>query len=891
MNLMKKLVCKNLLLNKKRTIVTIIGIILSVALLSALSAMVASFQKSLVVYQKEKAGDYHVGYFGVTSEELAEFDSNRGLEGYFTVSEEGYAVLEESKNEYKPYCRIAVMDEKGFRGARLKLLEGRLPENENEVVIPRHLKTNGRVEYHVGDTLTLQLGNRVSTMTGKDISARVGYQGRDAEKITDTCEKTYTIVGIVERPNYGIESYECPGYTFVTYGKAADDDLAVYTRLNRQGLKNPNAIIAGILGVDYELFTKVSEGEATEEEFREYTRQMDAARYSVFQNGWLISYERVWPLDSSMLTIFVISVFVTLIIIFTSVYCIKNSFDISVTEKTRQYGMLSSIGATRRQIRRSVHSEAAIMGCIGIPIGIFSGLFAAYILIKVSNLLLAGSLNIQLVFYPSLWAVVIAVILGAVTIYFSAVGSAAKAGKVSPLEAIRNQNEIKLNAKSIRAPKYVGKLWGIGGIISYKNIKRNKRKYRTTVVSIVICTVTFLVISYFMSMAMSLVGASYTDENYNLYLGVRLSEDSEFDSAQIEELENIEKCSISRTNPMIMEDYELTDEYKEYLKAMWGQTVTPEDFEMSIIVLTLDEKSFSEYAGECGVMNAEGKVILVNSCILQWNEEDKSRSGEISTFRYKAGDIISFYDTDDSEAVWNEAGELIEESIKKVKYRTKIDAVTGIRPMGYKASNNNFLVMSWETAEQMELRLPAYYDFHFVSKNVDKLQDDVEVLMQNREEEIVSYSLYNRDKNQREEKSLFLLLDIFAYGLIVVIALIGITNIINTLSTSMELRSREFATLRSVGMTDAQFHKMVLLESVFTGGKSLLTGVTIGMLLSYGINKLECSYDTIIPFRPPILAAIIAVAVVMIMIYAIIRASMMRINRKNVIETIKNENV
>ena len=170
MNLIKKLVRKNLLLNKKRTIVTIIGMILSVALLSALSTMVVSFRQSLISYQKAKGGDYHVAYFGVKPEELAEFDSNRGIESYFTVSEKGYAILEESKNEYKPYCRVVSMQEEGFQGARLKLIEGRFPENEKEIVIPRHLKTNGRVEYHVGDSLTLCLGDRVSELYGEKIS-------------------------------------------------------------------------------------------------------------------------------------------------------------------------------------------------------------------------------------------------------------------------------------------------------------------------------------------------------------------------------------------------------------------------------------------------------------------------------------------------------------------------------------------------------------------------------------------------------------------------------------------------------------------------------------------------------------------------------------------------
>lgn len=888
MRLIKKLVCKNLKLNKKRTIVTVIGIILSVALLSALSTMVFSFQKSLVAYQKQKAGDFHVAYMGVDQDELKDFDNNRSIEGYFTMSEFGYARLDESKNEYKPYCRVVATDENGFEHSKFQLLEGRLPKSEDEIVIPRHLKTNGRVEYKVGDTLTLDLGYRVASESGERLRPDMSYVA-DSEEIANPTEKTYKIVGIIERPFFGIEPYECPAYTFMTYSQDKNGDLSVYTRLNKQGMRNSNEVIAGIIGVDDKLFAKVcDEGvDVSEEDLAEYEKQMSQAKYNIYVNSWLISYERVWPIDSMFLALFIIALIVALIIILTSVYCIKNSFDISITEKIRQYGMLSSIGATKKQIKKSVHTEAGIMGLIGIPVGIICGLFAAFVLINVSNVLLKESLNFQLVFYPSFVAILVATLLGIVTIYFSAAGSARKASKVSPMEAIRNQNEITLNAKSIRIPKYIGKIWGIGGVISYKNIKRNRRKYRTTVVSIVICTVTFIVISYFMSMAMDLVSASYTDDKYNVSFGLYLSEGTEFDLKQIEDLENVNEYSITKSNHMNAEDYEFTKEYAKYWKQMGVEGENP-----NLVVVSLDEDSFKRYAKECNVMNPDGKIILVNDCILTWDENGKSKTGEIATYKYNQGDTIKFYDTDDTNAKFDENDELIEDSVDKIEYQATISAVTGVRPMGFKsAKETNYLVMSDKTAKEMNIRYLNGYDFYFVSDNADKLQDDLDVIIQNIKDDNASYSIYNRDKNAREEKSLFLLLEIFAYGLIAVIALIGITNIINTLNTSMELRSREFATLRSVGMTDAQFKRMVRLESLFTSAKSLIIGITIGMLISFGINRLECTYDTVVKFRPPVLAAIISVAVVMILIYAIIRSSMMRINSKNIIETIKNENL
>lgn len=889
MRLIKKLVCKNLKLNKKRTVVTIIGIILSVALLSALSTLVFSFQQSMIAYQKQKGGDFHAAFMGAEREDLSTFEKNRGIESFFTLSNLGYAPLQESKNESKPYCRVLATDRTGMEKSRLTLIKGRYPENENEIVIPRHLKTNGRVEYKIGDTITLQLGTRVAKENGKKLGSDEGY-ANEYEELVNPTTKEYKIVGEIERAAYGIEPYECPAYTFFTYEKEPTNDIGVYARLNKNGIKNKDEVVAGILGVDAELFAKITGTntvDVTDKDLEEFSEQLAKSKYKIYVNSWLISYENLWPIDSMFMVIFILAAVVTFIIIFTSVYCIKNSFDISISEKIRQYGMLSSIGATKKQIRRSVHTEAAIMGAVGIPIGVLSGLLATFVLLKISNILLSESLNFELVFCPSIIAIFISVMLGMITIYFSAAGSARKASKVSPMEAIRNQKEIKLSAKNIRAPKYVSRIWGIGGVISYKNIKRNRKKYRTTVVSIVICTVTFIVISYFMSMAMDLVGTAYADERYNVSLSIRSSEDFNKELELAKGLDNIQEYSAVKFNYMNCQNAEYSEEYMKYLDN-YGMVTN----DVSIGVLVLDQSSYKRYEKECSISHSDDNIILVNGCVVNWAEDKKPKTGEVSAFKYKKGDTIELYDIDDSEAKFDENDELIEDSIKRIDYPLEISVITNVRPMGYKAAKESpMIVMNEKKAKEINLDNYSGFEIFFVSDKADKLQDDLEEIVQKCSDSNAGYPLYNRDKNAREERSLFILLAIFAYGLIAVIALIGITNIINTLSTSMELRSREFATLRSVGMTDSQFRKMVRLESIFTSSKSLIIGVTIGMLISYAINRIECTYDTIIPFNPPIFSAIIAIVIVFVLIYSIIWSSMKRINDRNIIETIKNENL
>ena len=487
MNLMKKLTLKNLKLNRKRTIVTIVGIILATALLSALVTLVSSFQYSVIEYQKQKGGDFHVKFSNVKMSELSEFKNNRNIESTFETMGMGFAKLDGCKNEDKPYAYVMATDEAGFERGCFKLIEGRMAKNEDEIVIPRHLKTNGRIDIKVGDEITLDVGKRYDSNTESVISENCAYE-HEAETLTDNVTKHYKVVGIMERPGYGMEDYSAAGYTFVTYSdelaaidngskSEADTKLTVYSRYTQKALRNKDAVTADIIGVDEKLFAKANNSsvEMTAEESDRFLKEMENAKYDIYINGFLISYECVFPIDGTFKALFTVAAVVALIIILTSVYCIKNSFNISITEKIRQYGMLASVGATRRQIKSSVKTEAAMLGVVGIPVGTMSGILASLILVKVVNALSAGWLNFALSFHTSLPALILAVILSIATIYFSATGSARRAAKVTPLEAIRNTKEIKIKSAKLKTPAIIGRIWGIGGVISYKNIKRNKK--------------------------------------------------------------------------------------------------------------------------------------------------------------------------------------------------------------------------------------------------------------------------------------------------------------------------------------------------------------------------------------------------------------------------------
>ena len=609
MNILNKLTIKNLKLNKKRTIVTIIGIILSVALICAVASMVSSFRESLIRFEINRDGNFHYEFSNVDSKTLKEIKNNRNFEKIYISKNVGYLKLDNSKNEDKPYAYLIAMNKITMSNVSLNLIEGRFPSNDKEIVIPRHLKTNGRVDYKVGDTITLYLGDRVSD--GYTLNQNNPYH-KDEETFDIKDTKTFKIVGIIERPSTIIENYSAPGYTFITYlnDNNYSGEYNVYLRYTKEALKNRYEITAKLLNVD-------------PIKYKKYMTDLDSLKNSEIDeieekivktphimNGYLISLETMSLKNSTMKVLYILSTIVIIIIIVSSVFCIKNSFDISITEKTKQYGMFRSIGATSKQIKKNVLYEAFILGIIGIPLGILCGLLASWILIKVCNYYLYGTLNgITLVFNTSLISILISILLGSITIYFSALKSARRASKLSPMVAIRNSEDIKIKSKKLRTPKYIKSLFGVGGVISYKNLKRNKKKYRTTVISIVISVSVFIGLYYFMNMAFSIldleVGSS--DANIQLIIGDN-SKDKENNLNKIEQifnLDNIERISFQKR--LLGEIIDKTLYTKEFNKLI-GTNGT------KISIFAIGDSEYKNYVKSLGLNYSDAKNtgILIN---------------------------------------------------------------------------------------------------------------------------------------------------------------------------------------------------------------------------------------------------------------------------------------
>lgn len=869
MTILNKLSIKNLKLNKKRTISTIIGIILSVALICGVATLVTSFKETLVQNAIEEKGYFHLRLSNITDENIKELENNRDILTIKYTNEVGYSMLEGSINEYKPYLRVCSMDKDTFENLKFKLIEGEFPKNSNEVVISSHISSNGGVKYNIGDKIKLNVGKRM-TPDGYEIDAGNIYTTAEYEDLVDTKEMEFTIVGIIERPNSGFEPYSDAGYTIITSGDFEGEKSAYIAFKDVLNYKDSIAKIFGLNSYsDLELDSNVGK-----------------LKYDKFYiNTELLRWEAFAFSDSTIAMLYSVAGVVMFIIIFTSVFCIRNSFAIATTEKIKMYGMLASVGTTKKQIRKNVISEAFILGIIGIPLGIISGIFAIFVLLQVVNAILGHSLFGDLdgiVFSVSAMPIIISSILGFVVIYFSSVSSAKKASKVSPIDSLRNSNEIKITNKKLKTPKIISKLFKTGGVLAYKNLKRSKKKYRTTVISITVSIFIFITMNSFLTNAFGMASLYYTDYDYNMELynldGVTSSQEYIDKLRKIDTIDEVFlKYDSSRYEIRIFDlehitkipGIELIDE-EQYDFEKQESIPTGRGKYSSVALMALDDYSFKKYCDKIGANydTIKNKGILTDE--YKYFDQESNNTKIVRRYNYKENDtIIGNYDFGENEYDYKPIS-------------IDIGAVTNIRPYSLETSYyaGGYLIVNKDYFNDVEF----YLDRICIQANdAEKAEEEIKKLNN-------SIKIINFDKEAKEQKSMVIVVNIFLYGFITVITLIGVTNIFNTITSNMELRQREFATLKSIGMTKKEFNRMINLETIFYSTKALLYGIILGLIGTFAIYKafeVKVNSGVYIPIMPILLSIVF----VFILVYVIMKYSIKRINKQNIIETIRKENI
>lgn len=893
MKILNKLTVKNLKLNKSRTIVTIIGIMLSCALIMVVAGMAASAQQTMVNSQINITGNYDLFVKGANKKIIDNAQANRNVKDIYIKQNLGCAYMPQAKFDTKPYINVVAFNEKSFTDCfNVTLKEGRLPQNGNELVLSQSVIENSKADYKLGDTVALDLGKRVYD-SGDEIPLDDTDYFNDTngtEKLVDTHKKTYTVVGVFNKVSssyFAADNFSASSSAFTLAEENADiNDLFIsFTSDGEKDYITTSGEILNLTGDDFESLKNDFEVYLENGDFDEASINKDLLRYK----GFALS-------DEYMRMLLSLAVIIIVIIAISSIFVIRNSFAISITEKTKLYGMLASIGATSKQIRHNVLFEGFMLGIIGIPAGILLGTGVIYLLVVILNALLGSMLNgISFAFALPWWVAVVSAVMSAVIILFSTLSSAFRASRIAPITAIRGNNDIKINKKkSYKSPKFIKKLFGVGGEIAYKNLKRSKKKYRTTVISIIITVAMFISISTFIEYGMKITGDHFKDISYNITIHAN-------DKLSYDEYENVYKRIIADTdiNSSIKacENYYgnivgLTDYYTEDAKAaeLSGGDLA--------YVFGVDNKSFKEYVTALGYNydDVKDKALITNdfkyynsdNILIKGKEFDLPMNTVVKLYpngtpSYTEDDIKEIQKTD-PDFVYNPDDY---KSVDLVIYDTINKEVPGSIVSSIMSTLNEGSVL---VSEDYFKKLFAEDNDHTTRVIVIDSADPVNTVEYINNLDIENLDVFNINEQKEQMNAVVLIIAIFAYGFIIVISLIGITNVFNTINTNMRLRSKEFAMLKSIGMTKKEFNRMIRLESLFYGLKSLLIGVPLGLLGGYAIFKATGN-TIMLDYSFPTMAVLISIVFVFFVVWLIMKISISKVNKQNIIETIRNDNI
>lgn len=848
MSILNDLTIKNLKLNKKRTIVTIVGIILSTALMVGIGLLFSSFQDYMIRETISYNGKYEAEYGDVSLDKLNSIDKKDF--SYFYQKAIGFSKFD-SANEYKPYLYISSVNKEYFN--ELHLISGRFAENDSELVISNHINTNGGASYKIGDIITLKYGERVV----EGINTLANNEYYEEETLNIVGEKTYTIVGIVERSNF--EDYSASGYSTFTLDMNDKEGIVnVFVMFN-----NKKKII------------KQSE---------------DLAKKLGYDNA--ISY------NSTLLALYgestygnIMKSMITMIIIMLSlvsigcIVVIYNSFAISVMERKKEFGLLSSIGATKKQLSYTIFFEALIEGTIGIILGIGGAYIGIGTVILIINNLIGDILVLKLNLVTNIVFIIIPVIFMILVIFISVLVPSRRAAKVSPIEAIRQNDDIKINKKKIKTGKLVNKLFGIEGEIALKNIKRNKKKYRVTIVSLFISIVLFISFSSYMNYTIDTASSVMGEVPYDYQISY-FGDDNDIDALDkiseiIKSNDVKEYISYSASNLSIIGNYTYSDEYLDFYKSAYGddgiKALTNLKYQY-ISIYILDDISYNKYKELIGL--DKDSVILLNKFKGVSYGNNKRVNYDIPVINN--GDInIKICNFDDND-----------EDVDTTKYcNKKIDNIfitnksfDLIEEFSYMSDFK--LIVNKKLYDNISDSGTHYTQFNIISDNtdnIDKLTKELDKY------DNVNYT--NVKESMKQANNMILVIKILMYGFIGLVTLIGVTSVFNTISTSMALRKREFAVLRSIGLTRKGFNKILFFESLFFGLKSLIYAIPVSLgvtiIIHYALADMMSINSIVIPWK----AIIISIVSVFVIVLLTMMYSTSKIKKHNIIEQIREENI
>lgn len=851
MNIVNKLTLRHLKENKGRTLVTTFGIIVSVAMITAVFVAMASFLQLFADVSVVSDGNYAAELSDVKSSSLSELYKDDRIETV-GLCDENYKQfkIDNGKSDRLATGSIGACDDGYFKMFIQADYDGTLPKTSDEIAVQSDFIEKNELDWQVGDIVSIPCGTR--TMRDKDGEFDVTGAYSKGEKFVWQEVKQYRITAILHENN------PTSKFAFLTYSDnlKANPTVAFQLKtLNSKSLDVVNSII-----------DKANPGAST-------------------VNTELLYSKLSYSSDSFVAMILPLVAILLAIIMVASVVLIYNAFAMSLSEKVKYLGMLSSVGATKRQKRLSIYYEGFILALFGIPLGIGAGVAGIGITLKalgkkiIASAMLNGitEQNVSMKVVFPIWAVLVVLGLSIITILVSCSIPAKKASKISTISAIRQSDEIKVKAKTLKCPKYIKAIFGYEGELAYKNLKRNGRKARVITVSIALSIILFLSCNYFCAIfANETVGQDSMPYQIGVYL-----DESNRESA-IKEFENVDgiddmysatnvyysvqKSSSYRNNFKMFTDHKnLTNAYsREFSKSF------------AVQINMLDDDMFNELCAKNGIdskayynSNNKCKLLLMN------NVSHTANGKKVFTDNILGSSFKEAYYPEDN--LQFEITDFFKYSNTKPCNLNKIGVISLYMPYSQ-------LVKVCKNINANDNKLSNYIlgiettDHQKVTEKLNTISDDGKYS---------NFSVVDFSEQMQAFNAIALVIQVFVYGFVALISLITVFNIINTISSGIASRKKEFAMMKSVGITPKGFNKMIMLESAFYGIKAVIFGLPISALISFGMHKALGNSTTTfsIDYLLYLIVALVVFAIIgMTMIY-----SVKKVQQNNIIETLKDD--
>ncbi len=874
MNVFRKVTLASLRKNRTRTVVTVIGILLSAAMFTAGIASVSS----LSLYLRESAvytdGNWHGGFLDVPDGKRDSLEREDAVDSVAWAQNIGYARLD-TKSEVKPYLFLMGMDPLFRQRMPVHLTEGRMPENSGEILLPEHLGTRGKVNYALGDALTLELGDRVRDGRLLNQSAEYDPQG-ETFTLRETGE--YTVVGFYEAPSF--ENANSPGFTALTLwdGSRSTGSAAAYFLM-----KDP---------ADTFDFLRIRE--------RDYGVSV--------RNATLLRYEGVSQFDSFYVVLYGMASILFLLILFGSFFLIYNAFSISVSERTRQFGLLSSVGATRQQIRRTVFLEAGYVSLFGIPLGVLSGILGigvTFRLIRDKFYAFYGVEEVALKVSVSPASLLAAALAAYLTVLLSAWLPARRAVRVSPMEAIRQSGELVVQPRQVKTSPLTYRLFGLEGMLASKHFRRNRRRYRATVLSLFASVVLFISASSYCSYLTKTVTGIYEDRDYDI-----LYEWDDLSQEQDEPLTVAQGAAVLGNTPGVTA--------YSYARVMSTETeltrdIMPEDTAeklltqeapkqtVNVLLCGMDNETFDRFLSQQGLdkdrfHDPDRPLGIVKAHCQTFNTDTqrfermlllKPETRSFTVYVEDQEKWSAYLNSPESEfatgqefqAKWRECSQ---------PYSLEVGAFAEELPFGLNGRTSQiYVVYPIDVIESVIPEFPGGDQIYLKTADHEKAMAALEKTA--KENGLPTEWFFDLYAVHESDRNAVTIVRVFAYGFIVLISLISVANVFNTVSTSILLRRREFAMLRSVGMTEKGVSRMMMLECLLYGAKALLYGIPVSFVITYVIfRNVDTGYE--LAFYLPWGAVAIAVCSVFLVVFSTMVYAGNKVKQGSLVDALKNEN-